>query len=126
MTFRQTLQSDRDVFLNLDEFAEYIKIDGVILKAQFQDYTQPKSGNDKKNYFGLHGDFSVVYFKTDEYCVKRERIPHEGEVVEIDGKRYTVNSARDEKGITRLEIEAYRQGQLRGENFRRYPDYDYG
>lgn len=113
ISFAELLKADNEEIINIEEFGEVVTIDGVILHAQIDNFTQKKSTMDKKNFRGLHGDFTTIYFRTSDYCGKRERIPVQGEIIHVNGKRYTVESSRDESGITTLEIDTYRQGQLR-------------
>lgn len=119
MTFKDYVRADHDVYLCNDEFAEWAIIDNVILKAIIQPRTSEKSGRISQNYDGLYGDFSDVYFKTADYCRKRERIPKFSEFVKIYDRhrqlhvRYGVVSSIDEMGMTHLILAAYRQNNLR-------------
>lgn len=111
--FKSLLQSDSEIFLNLEEFGEAINLDGLELKAQLSVRTAIKSSNEKKQFPGLHGDFVEIHFKTSEYLEIKKRLPFEGEQCELNGKRYYVKSSVDDLGIAKLELESYRQGQLR-------------
>ena len=118
-TFKDDLFADLGIFVETDEFAELTDVDGVLLKAQFQTLTQKKSGLESQNYEQLHGDFVTLHFKTSDYTGKRERIPKHGELCSVNGKRYDVINSRDDLGITKLVLSAYRQNTLRSEQFRR-------
>lgn len=120
MTFKDLLPSDNEAILMLDEFAEWVKIDGVILRAVVEKSTAQKSGNLKLNFKGLMGDFVTLYFRTTDYNGKRERLPRNGERVKIYSdewacdKLFNVVSCADELGICTLVLDAYRQNTLRG------------
>lgn len=117
MTFKDDVAADiRDVFINLSEFSDWHTLDGVIIACQVQAWTAEKSARQNETYAGLHGDFTTIYFKTADYTGKRERLMRNSEWVEFDGKRYDVVSARDEQGVTKLVISAYRQNTLRSFN----------
>ena len=111
--FKDEIKKDLDVFVEDEEFAEEIELDGVKLTGQVISHTAEKSGRLQETFDGLHGDFITLYFKTDDYCSARKRIPREGEWAMINGKRYDVMNAADELGITRLICSAYRQNVLR-------------
>ena len=118
-SFADVLLQDNSAILNTAEFAKYIEIDGIILRAQQSRHTEQKSGAAAKTFDGLHGDFSTVSFRTQDYIVKKQRTPHKGEHVRINGRRYDVDFSIDEYGITRLELAAYRQEKLRDAPYRR-------
>ena len=112
-------RDNQSVFFNLGEFAEYIKLDGVTLQVQVQYRTEKASTLKSESFPMLHGDYAKVFFRTADYCGKRERLPVEGEFVHINGKLYKVLTCKDEMGITRLVVSAYRQEQLREKPFQR-------
>ena len=120
MKFKELLSEDAAVIFEIEEFAEYIQLDNVILKASLNRSTEPKSGNEKQNFDGLHGDFAKLFFKTSDYVKKRGRIPKNGEYVYLAkgkfNKRYRVINSEDDLGVTCLTISAYRQNVLRDRN----------
>lgn len=124
MTFKDILPDDDFSMLDLDEMGELVKIDGVILKAVIDKHTAKKSGNEKKNFKMLFGDFIEVFFRTEDYCRKRERLPHQGEVCYLYSdewkldKRFVVESCAAEFGMAHLILSAYRQNNLRAEEIR--------
>lgn len=115
--FRDDMAEDIGVFVELNEFAELTWIDGVLLPAQVIERTADKSNRQNETFAGLHGDFTTVYYPTAPFIKKRERIQRHGEIVYVNGKRYTVESAREEHGITKLVCSAYRQNTLRQNSF---------
>lgn len=112
-SFKEDVADDCDIFVALDEFGEKTLVDGVEVKAQVIARTAEQSGRQNETYPGLHGDYTTVYFPTIEYTSVRERIPRNGEWCEVNNRRFNVISARDEQGITKLVLSAYRQNTLR-------------
>ena len=122
-------RDNQSVFFNLGEFAEYVELDEMMIQAQVQYRTEKASSLKSETFDELHGDYVKIFFRTDDYCRKCERLPVQGEFVHINGKLYKVLTCKDEMGITRLAVSAYRQGQLREKPFQRMElggldDYD--
>lgn len=113
MTFKKLMEEDADAMLEVCEFAELAEVDGVLLKVQLDLWTEKYSGAKSENYTGLAGDYANLYFKTCDYVRKKRRYPRQGEWVRVRGKRYEVQKAHDEQGVSVLELKAYRQGQVR-------------
>lgn len=127
-TLKDVIKYDAEnVFINLNEFAEYVEIDGVILRAQVQ-YSSEKAAGLKMRMFEavrgelmqpLHGDYVKMFFRTADYLGKRERLPYQNEYCHVNKKKYKVVSSKNEMGITRLILSDYRQEQLRERPFQR-------
>ena len=112
--FKDLIGIDAAAIMSVVEFAEYLKIDGVILACQFVPHSEKMSGVESKNYGGLYGDFADIYFKTADYETKRGRkIPVQGEFIYLEArgikKRFEVIRAEDELGVTCLTVSTYRQ-----------------
>ena len=120
MTFKEIIPSDNENILWLDEFAELVEIDGVILKAVVEKSTAQKSGSMKLNHKGLFGDFTTLYFRSADYMANEKRLPRHGERVKIYSeewecaKMFNVVSCESDLGICTLTLDAYRQNTLRG------------
>ena len=110
MTFKEQIAADLDIFVETEEFAELVVIDGVELPAQKLSHTAEKSARLTEQFDKLHGDFVTLYFKAADYSKK---IPVQGQSVIVDGRRYDVLSAELELGICKLVMSAYRQPTLR-------------
>ena len=120
MNLKDVIERDNDkVFLNVNEFAEYVEIDGIILQGQVQYRTEKASSLKSESFEMLHGDYVKVFFRTSDYCKKNERLPVQGEFVHLNKKKYKVMTCKDEMGITRLVLSSYRQEQLRQNTFQR-------
>lgn len=120
MALKDYIERDnQSVFFNLGEFAEYVELDNMMLQVQVQYRTEKASSLKSESFQALHGDYVKIFFRTADYCRKNERLPNEGEFVHINGKLYKVLTCKDEMGITRLVVSAYRQEQLREKPFQR-------
>ena len=104
MRFRKAIDEDLEIFVNLEEFGEEHEINGQIIPCVFQRLTKEKSGNESRNFDGLHGDFMTLHFRT----ILIDPLPHEGESIRIDGKRFTIDNVEDIIGMTRLILSSYR------------------
>ena len=104
MRFRKAIDEDLEIFVNLEEFGEEHEINGQIIPCVFQRLTKEKSGNESRNFDGLHGDFMTLHFRT----ILIDPLPHEGESIRIDGKRFTIDNVEDMIGMTRLILSSYR------------------
>ena len=104
MKFRKAIDEDLEIFVNLEEFGEEHEINGQIIPCVFQRLTKEKSGNESRNFDGLHGDFMTLHFRT----ILIDPLPHEGESIRIDGKRFTIDNVEDMIGMTRLILSSYR------------------
>ena len=124
MSFRDDLRDDLDIFVESEEFAQFVTVDGVYLRAQVNAHTAQKSGNSNLNFEGLHGDFVTLHFKSSDYCGKKQRLPRKGEQVWVDGARFDVESCEDQLGIAKLVLAAYRQNTLRPHPFRGANPYE--
>lgn len=124
MSFRDDLKRDLDIFVESEEFAEFVTLDGIYLRAQVNAHTAQKSGNETRNFEGLHGDFVTLHFKTADYCGKKSRLPRKTEQVWLNEKRYDVESCEDQLGICKLVLAAYRQNTLRPHPFRGANPYE--
>ena len=105
MTFKEQIAADLDIFVETEEFAELVTIDGVELKAQKLSHTAEKSARLTEQWDKLFGDFVTLYFKREDY---KKKLPVHGQSVIIDGKRFDVLSSENELGICKLVLSAYR------------------
>jgi len=110
MKFAELLAEDNEAVLDVEEFGEYILLGGVILKAQLESWTAKVSSREDRNFVGLHGDFVTAYFKVADYFTKKAKLPKQGEWVYVNGKRYEVQSCKDDLGVATLILKTYRQG----------------
>ena len=109
MKFKELLKRDLNTFVNLSHFAGFHVIDGVIISAIVDKYTQAKSGSESKTFTKLHGDFCDIHLRTRDYLIKKDHLPKHGDRIKVDGRAYTVEACKEEHGITILTLNAYRQ-----------------
>lgn len=114
MTLKEVIKMDNEVvYLDVNEFAELIEIDGVLLKGQVQYRTERKSALQSESFDGLHGDWLKVFFRAADYVGKEGQLPTQGEYIKLNGKMYKVVACKDEMGIVRIVASSYRQEQPR-------------
>ena len=111
--FKDDMREDIYTFVNVQEFSELAWIDGLLMRCQVSSYTGEKSTRQNENFDGLHGDFTVIYFDAAPYIRKRERLPRQGEWLEFNGRRYDIVSVKNELGVAKIVLTAYRQNTLR-------------
>lgn len=109
MNFRDNLHDDLPVFVEPDEFAQIVDVDGVLCQAQLIQHTAEKSQRLTENFDGLHGDFTEIFFMAEPYVKKHGKIPQRGDLVYINKKRYKAERVEDELGMIHLIASAYRQ-----------------
>lgn len=104
---------DWAIFVETEEFAEMVTIDGIELPAQVMPISKVRSERMREQFDGLSGDFVELYFRTTDYTATRKRLPVYDELTYVNGKRFSVISCQDELGICRLQLASYRQRTLR-------------
>ncbi|MBQ6296152.1 MAG: hypothetical protein IJK81_00395 [Selenomonadaceae bacterium] len=119
MSFKDAIYADLDIFVETDEFAELIEIDGVQLPAQVLKHTEEKSQRLQEQFDGLHGDFVTIYFKSEPFITERGKLPQKGDWILIDNRRYDVVFSQEELGIIKVVASAYRQPTPRLGDLRR-------
>lgn len=118
MTFKEAIRDDLKVFVGVEEFGEWVMLDGVKLRAVVAKNTGDRSRADiaqrTKTGIYLHpdlhsipliGNFLTIYFRTADYTAERERIPKYSEFINLGGKRYKVIESAENLGLTRLICE---------------------
>lgn len=111
MRLKEQLAVDLATFLNVDEFAEEVELDGVKLTAQISPHTAEKSERLTETFAGLHGDFVTIYFKTAAYVSVKGKLPVQGQWCLVNGRRFDVMSCAEQGGVTKLLCAAYRQAR---------------
>ncbi|MBD3878214.1 MAG: hypothetical protein SR1Q5_00810 [Quinella sp. 1Q5] len=113
MNFKEAIKADLDIFVETEEFAEEVLIDGIKCKAQLMVHTADKSNRQNETFPGLHGEFTEIFFKTEPYLAEHKKLPHRGDITLINGKRYEVVKAEDELGLMHLILSSYRANKPR-------------
>lgn len=109
MTFKEILQKDiKNVFLNLNEFAEIHDLNGFKVAAVIDDdfldeITLKISGEQQSKAPGLFGGTIAIYVAKSDFGKLKP-----GRALEVDGKLHKVISTSEEDGM--LKIVATRTG----------------
>lgn len=113
MSFKDAIKADLDIFVETEEFAEEVLIDGIKCRAQWLSHTADKSNRQTETFAGLYGEFSELFFMTEPYLAEHKKLPHRGDTVLVNGERYEVTKAEDELGILHLILSSYRSNRPR-------------
>ena len=113
MEFKEQIASDREIFLNLDEFSEFHVISYKVGSEQITSNVESiltrgvrsKSLKEQSQNIGISTSYSRLYYRSEEL----EPIPRQGTLITIDGYRYTVTSIEEQFGVSRLTMEGYHQ-----------------
>ena len=101
MGFKETLQYDKKVFLNIGEMASTYDIDGTKVDGV---YTQDKFLKDEKNMT------EGVFIQRGRFTCDRDvlpRLPVIGETWRIDGVDHTIADGWDRMGLYTVELIRY-------------------
>lgn len=98
-SFKDLINSDLDVFMNLDEFAENHNINGRII-AIVIDKEELKKRQAKSEY-GYEGDM-LFYVNAEAYGES----PVIGEIIVFDGDKYRVCDVQDDDGLYLIALAA--------------------
>lgn len=107
MKFRDTLTTDRDVFLSLDEFAENHNLDGnqgtaIVQQVSADNIYTMGSNIQTRKYFELYGSHAEVNCKEESL----KEIPVSGQLFLLDQKPYQVTEVKNDLGIITLILVA--------------------
>ena len=106
--FKEDLRDDLRTFVAMEEFAQLIDLNGVMMPAQVVKHTAEKSQRMSQQFGGLHGDFTEIFFQAEPYIKKRGRLPVKGDWIYVDKRRYDVVSSQDDLGMAHVTLAAYR------------------
>lgn len=98
-TLKETIESDIDVVLDLDDFAETAVVEGRSIKVQFDsDRLAELSGYTQ---LGIGSEAVVMYARTED--LPRARKP--GDALMVGSHDWTVLSWEDRAGITEVAMQ---------------------
>lgn len=101
-TLKETIESDIDMVLDLDEFAEYAMVEGKRIKVQFDsDRLGEMAGHTQ---FALGLDAVVMYARTEDLPSIRKP----GDALMIGSYDWTVMSWEDRAGISEIALQRAR------------------
>jgi len=106
MNFKDFLAQDLSTFLNLEEFAEVVEIDGEKVKAVLSRQSAPsltyygKKNNIDAALHGvkLSGDFLTIYVKAADLV----KPPRNNDFITINGERFSVSSVGTLHDLTKI------------------------
>ena len=104
-SLKEQMQLDAvGVFMNPEEFAEVMNINGVPVLALWDDTLQPLGTNSQTDPtgFGVTLQTAVLLVLAEDFAC-----PLPNEEVVVEGERYTVAKAVPQSGILRLELERH-------------------
>lgn len=103
--FKEAIQADRAVFINLDEFADLHNIDGREIPAVV-DSNELRARQDarSKKMDGIYLGEVLIYVRPEDYGNR----PAPGKPLVLDGRRYRVSECMDEDGLYAISLEAVR------------------
>lgn len=98
MSFKETVDADLGVFVNLDEFAEEHTIEGKIVNVVLDNNTlQERSGG---AMFDVGAATLLIYAKTDDLPCRKGY----GASINVDGSEYLVQAWDEEMGISTITL----------------------
>lgn len=103
-TFKDFINEDLDVFLNLDEFADEHELDGeivpaIIVNSQSND---DMSGFPREQLYAtqeVYKQIKTIYVKSTDYGV-----PKVDSSITLDGEEYFVDAASEVSGIIKIVV----------------------
>ncbi len=104
MGFKQYVERDWDVFINMEEFADEHDLNGTQCKAVVQSPTDQErfiDGLKYHDYDGIHGIEVVVHVRKDAL----PEAPIDGQVFYLDGKIFRVAECIDDMGILSIKLQ---------------------
>lgn len=102
MTFKEMVEGDVDVFLNLEEFAENLKINNIDVIGILSDDKFAKNNNE----FGAFTESKLLSMKESDFNLLGK--PKVNDELKINGKRYLIKSVNNKLGVTEFRLEANR------------------
>ena len=104
--FKEMVAADvKGVFLNLDEFSEIHKVNGVEMPVQVDNNEQiERQKRQTEVSEGVFANQKLIYVSAEDFGP----LPRLWSVLKFDGETYRVADAIDEDGIYSITIEANR------------------
>lgn len=109
LTFKETLTTDLDTFINMDEFAEEHELNGEMVNCVVQSPTDREiflQNRDYAGFDGIYGKQTIVHVKKSDL----PELPPEQQVFYLDGEIYKVSRVIDDMGMVSIVL----HGDMRG------------
>lgn len=106
MTFKDIIANDvHTVFLNTKEFSDTHIVNGTEMSCQMDEIEQINREKRYKDHMdGVFVQERLLYVAASDYGP----MPKKGQIVSVDGRKYTCQDAVDEYGIYSITLEANR------------------
>lgn len=103
MGFKDQVNADLDVFLNLDEFAETHNIDGRQVKCiiDLDDLRKFRVNQQAVNFPGVYGSYKTLFVKAADLPNR----PVIGQHLKVDGELYLVVECSEPDGMLEVSLE---------------------
>jgi len=104
--FKDIIRGDiHQTFLNIEEFSDVHVINGVEMPCQMDEIEQiEREKRFNQNMDGVFVQQRLIYVAASDYGP----LPKQGQIITVDGRRYTCEDAVDEYGVYSITLEANR------------------
>lgn len=104
MSFKDMVQRDRSIFLNIDEFGEVHKVEGRNITVVIDDNTlRERQGGAE---VGVAESSLLLFAYVEDLPPRREA----GESINVDGREYIVDDWSEDMGIAQVALGQNRTG----------------
>lgn len=98
MSFKEMVERDRALFLNLDEFGEEHRVEGNVITVIIDDNTlRERQGGAE---VGVAGSNLLLFARVEDLPDRRGA----GESINVDGREYIVDDWSEDMGIAQLAL----------------------
>jgi len=104
MSFKDMVQQDRGIFLNIDEFGEVHRVEGQNITVVIDDNTlRERQGGAE---VGVAESSLLLFAYVEDLPPRREA----GESINVDGREYIVDDWSEDMGIAQVALGQNRTG----------------
>ena len=104
MSFKDMVQQDRGIFLNIDEFGEVHRVEGQNITVVIDDNTlRERQGGAE---VGVAESSLMLFAYVEDLPPRREA----GESINVDGREYIVDDWSEDMGIAQVALGQNRTG----------------
>lgn len=106
MVFKDVLENDLNIFLNTEEFADEILLDGIKLKATVSSI-KSEENKSKLGIQGVYGYGQAIYINQKEIMFRSSDTSFnykKGDQIDFNGFLYEVISVEEELSVTILTV----------------------
>jgi len=104
MSFKDMVQKDRGIFLNIDEFGEVHKVEGKLITVVIDDNRlRERQGGAE---VGVAESSLLLFAYSEDLPPRREA----GESINVDGREYIVDDWSEDMGVAQIALGQRRTG----------------